>query len=131
MTLGLEFEDRAQELNFLSAARFHNSNDASVLGVHIWRRALDPAHPEPGPLSLPHATMRLNPLAAEFQPQLIDHSQAPPVRVNPSVRPSPLTSTEQKARRLHALTALEADKTNVAASVLVRQDGKPHSFLTA
>ncbi len=37
------FVERAQELNFLSAVRFHNNNDASVYGVDIWRRALEPA----------------------------------------------------------------------------------------
>lgn len=125
------FAERTRELNFLSAARFHNNDDATVYGVDIWRRALEPARSRPHKDSLPRATMTLNPLCIEFRPQLMDHTVVPLVRVNTKVRPPPLTPTERKARRIRGLVALDSGHDGIGASVKVRQDGKLHEFLTA
>jgi hypothetical protein len=129
--LGIQmFKERAAELNFLSAARFHNNDDASVIGVDIWRRALQPQRAAPQADSLPRHTMHWNPLAEEFRPQLMDHTAVPLTRVSPEVRPCPLTATERKARRIRGLAMLDANTTGIAASVKVREDGKPHHLLT-
>ncbi len=75
--------------------------------------------------------MQLNPLCVEFRPQLMDHIAVPLKRQQPTLQPPPLTPTERKAWRIRALAALDANGQSVAASVHVRNDGKPHHFLTA
>jgi len=91
------FTQRAQELNFLSAARFHNSDHATVYGVDIWRRALQPQRSQPHKDSLPRKTMALNPLCVEFVPKFMNHNEVPLTKDGPKVWPPPLTPTERKA----------------------------------
>jgi hypothetical protein len=124
------FKFRAEELNFLSAARFHNCTDASIRGVDIWRRAVDPARGMvPG--SLPRKTMALNPLAAEFRPQFLNHATNPLTRDNPVYLPPPIEKAVRRQRRVASLQELGRGKGGVAESVYVREDGTVHEYLTA
>src|SRR3954467_15290149 len=84
-----QFADRAAELNFLGTWRFHNSTDASIPGVHVWRRAVAPNRSQ-HPHTIPRNALRLNPLAVEFRPSFLDHSANPlTYHSPPGIRPSP------------------------------------------
>ena len=125
------FAQRCKELNFLSACRFHNSEDASVVGVDIWRHAVQPERSAPPAASLPRATLAQNPLCLEFREQLLDHLANPLRRVSPRQREVPLSRQERRNCQIDALQQLEQDRDGIAASVLVQSDGRPHHLLTA
>ena len=129
--LGIQvFRDRCTELNFLSAHRFHNHNDASICGLDIWRRALQPRR-EPARESLPRNTMAHNPLVEEYRNTFANHTMVPLTYENPIQQPVPISDTERKRRRTEALQQLGIEHNHVAASILVRSNGRPHHFLTA
>ncbi|KAJ3302479.1 hypothetical protein HDU93_006597, partial [Gonapodya sp. JEL0774] len=110
--LGIQkFDKRAQELNLLSSARFHNSVDASVLGNHVWRRRLQMHRPAPRD-SLPRDTMMgRNPLPAEFRDRYISHDTNPLRRSVPPPRaPASIAPREERLeRRQGQLAALAED----------------------
>ena len=129
--LGIQlFKDRCMELNFLSAHRFHNHNDASICGLDIWRRALEPRS-EPARGSLPRHTMANNTLVEEYRNSFTNHATTPLTREDPIREPVPISDTARKQRRTEALQELGLEHNHVAASICVRNDGRPHHFLTA
>lgn len=130
------FEHRCRELNLLSAARFHNSTDASIIGVDLWRRAVtNTTRPHPRD-SLPLHTLTRNPLVIETRPRLLDHSTQPLVHQNPTRLPPPLTAAERRQRRIAHIEGIgavnpQAAHPDVGASVLVLPSGRAHYYLTA
>src|SRR3954465_2988851 len=130
--LGIQmFKDRCTELNFSGAVRLHNSNNVSILGVDIWRRAMEPARPTPPKDSLPRSTMASNELCREFGGQFRDHNSNPLTRANANSTPPPLSAAERKRRRVVRLRNLGLEEDGVGASVQVRDKGALHEFLTA
>ncbi|KXS18541.1 hypothetical protein M427DRAFT_29819 [Gonapodya prolifera JEL478] len=123
-------KDRCREINFLGASHFHNNTDQSTLGVDIWRRAAAPLRTPPAS-SLPKRALTHNTWCVELRHKLINHSTTPLTRVNPTITPPPLLKPERKKRMITTLINLDKDEGNIAASVLVKEDGKHHHFLTA
>jgi hypothetical protein len=125
------FDFRCRELGYLTSARFHNATDASITGLHVYRRALSTISTGAIPLSLPRAMFRLNPLATEFRPAMLDHPTHPLNREHTPIVPGPLGKADRRVRRTTTIQQLDADTSTVAASIQVRDDGKCHEFLTA
>jgi Reverse transcriptase (RNA-dependent DNA polymerase)/Endonuclease-reverse transcriptase len=131
------FDKRAEELNFLLAARFHNNNDATVPGVQVWRRALELTEDRKTPKgALPQATMLHNPTVRALRSSFMNHTavpltRGPPTEPKPVIQPPPRNKTQRKQQRVEDLQKLESEKDGIAASVRVRADGRPHKLLWA
>ena len=124
------FAERCKELNMLSAARFHNSNDASTIGVQLWRRAVGWQQPPPKS-SLPMHSLTQNPLLVVARALLLDHTANPLVHTNPTRAPPPITPLERHTSRVAQLQQLGQKDNGVGASVVVLPSGRPHHMLTA
>ncbi|KAJ3309248.1 hypothetical protein HDU93_005597, partial [Gonapodya sp. JEL0774] len=134
--LGIQkFDKRAQELNLLSAGRFHNSADGTVIGNHVWRRRME-LHRAAPRSTLPRNTMYGdNPLPTELQDRFIEHRTTPLRRSVPPPRaPSPIaTRSERVEWREPQLMALAEDSPEggVAGAIQVRARARPHAYLDA
>ena len=131
------FAARAEELNFLFAARMHNSNDGTVPGVCAWRRALDPAGGKRAPKgALPRATMAHNPTVRSLRRSFVDHAAVPltwgePSGPKPEYKSPPRSREQRKEKQVEDLQKLEAEGNGIAPSVRVRMDGRLHKHLWA
>jgi hypothetical protein len=78
--------------------------------------------------SIPRCVVKDNKWVQELQPRMLNHTTTPLTRENPVCVNPPLTKGERRQRQIRGIKELAG---RVAEAVWVRDDGKPHHFLTA
>ncbi|KAJ3321227.1 hypothetical protein HDU93_003417, partial [Gonapodya sp. JEL0774] len=131
-------ESRCREIDFLGTCRFHNSTHADVIGIRVYRNALNPNIPRkplqwtgpPLPVSLPRFKVNRNPWTTANRASLMDHVTTPLTRVNPSVAPPPLPKAQRRRHHYDHLNRAVVEGA-VEASIPLAPDLRPRAYLTS